>query len=49
MGATPDAIAHLSEKGFDPQFGALSEGIAIQRGVNKLSKEILAGKVNYNR
>jgi ATP-dependent Clp protease ATP-binding subunit ClpB len=46
MDATPDAIAHLSEKGFDPQFGARPVKRVIQREVlNKLSKEILAGKI----
>ncbi|MBC5838024.1 ATP-dependent chaperone ClpB [Flavobacterium muglaense] len=46
MDATPDAITHLSEKGFDPQFGARPVKRVIQREVlNKLSKEILAGKI----
>ncbi|MBC5842425.1 MAG: ATP-dependent chaperone ClpB [Flavobacteriaceae bacterium] len=46
MDATPDAIAYLSEKGFDPQFGARPVKRVIQREVlNKLSKEILAGKI----
>ncbi|NRT10405.1 ATP-dependent chaperone ClpB [Flavobacterium sp. 14A] len=46
MDATPDAIAQLSHKGFDPQFGARPVKRVIQREVlNKLSKEILAGKI----
>jgi ATP-dependent Clp protease ATP-binding subunit ClpB len=46
MDATPDAIAYLAEKGFDPQFGARPVKRVIQRDVlNKLSKEILAGKI----
>jgi ATP-dependent Clp protease ATP-binding subunit ClpB len=47
MDATPEAIAHLSEKGYDPQFGARPVKRVIQREVlNQLSKEILAGKVH---
>jgi ATP-dependent Clp protease ATP-binding subunit ClpB len=46
MDATPDAIAYLAEKGFDPQFGARPVKRVIQRDVlNKLSKEILAGTI----
>jgi len=46
MDATPDAIAYLAEKGYDPQFGARPVKRVIQREVlNQLSKEILAGKV----
>lgn len=46
MDATPEAIAYLSEKGFDPQFGARPVKRVIQREVlNQLSKEILAGKI----
>ncbi|PRZ21607.1 ATP-dependent chaperone ClpB [Flavobacterium granuli] len=46
MDATPEAIAYLSEKGFDPQFGARPVKRVIQRDVlNKLSKEILAGNI----
>lgn len=46
MDATPEAINYLAEKGFDPQFGARPVKRIIQREVlNKLSKEILAGKV----
>ncbi|MES2240921.1 MAG: ATP-dependent chaperone ClpB [Bacteroidota bacterium] len=46
MEATPEAIAYLSEKGFDPQFGARPVKRVIQREVlNQLSKEILAGKI----
>jgi ATP-dependent Clp protease ATP-binding subunit ClpB len=43
MDATPEAIAYLSEKGYDPQFGARPVKRVIQRDVlNQLSKEILA-------
>jgi len=46
MDATPEAVAHLSEKGYDPQFGARPVKRVIQREVlNQLSKEILAGKI----
>lgn len=46
MDATPEAIAYLAEKGFDPQFGARPVKRVIQRDVlNKLSKEILSGKI----
>ena len=46
MDATPEAIDYLAEKGYYPQFGARPVKRIIQREVlNKLSKEILAGKV----
>ena len=46
MDATPEAIAYLAEKGYDPQFGARPVKRVIQRDVlNKLSKEILAGTI----
>jgi ATP-dependent Clp protease ATP-binding subunit ClpB len=46
MDATPEAIAYLAEKGYDPHFGARPVKRVIQRDVlNKLSKEILAGKI----
>ena len=46
MDATPDAISYLSEKGYDPQFGARPVKRVIQREVlNELSKEILSGKI----
>jgi ATP-dependent Clp protease ATP-binding subunit ClpB len=46
MDATPDAISYLSEKGYDPQFGARPVKRVIQRDVlNQLSKEILAGTI----
>jgi ATP-dependent Clp protease ATP-binding subunit ClpB len=46
MNATPQAINHLAKIGFDPQYGARPVKRAIQKEVlNKLSKEILAGKV----
>jgi len=49
MDATPEAIAYLSEKGYDPQFGARPVKRVIQRDVlNQLSKEILAGKVTVD-
>ncbi|WP_196888679.1 ATP-dependent chaperone ClpB [Aureivirga sp. CE67] len=41
-----EALKSLSEKGFDPQYGARPVKRVIQREVlNELSKEILAGKV----
>ena len=46
MDATPEAIAYLAEKGYDPQFGARPVKRVIQRDVlNELSKEILSGKI----
>jgi ATP-dependent Clp protease ATP-binding subunit ClpB len=46
LDATPEAIKYLSEKGYDPQFGARPVKRVIQREVlNQLSKEILAGKI----
>ena len=49
MDATPEAIAYLSEKGYDPQFGARPVKRVIQRDVlNELSKEILSGKITID-
>ncbi len=46
MDATPEAITYLSEKGYDPTFGARPVKRVIQKEVlNQLSKEILSGKV----
>lgn len=46
MDATPQAIDYLSDKGYDPQFGARPVKRVIQREVmNQLSKEILAGTI----
>ena len=46
LDATPEAMAYLAQKGYDPQFGARPVKRVIQREVlNELSKEILAGKV----
>ena len=46
MDATPEAIEYLSEKGYDPQFGARPVKRVIQKDVlNELSKEILSGKI----
>ena len=45
--ATDEAIEALSEKGYDPQFGARPVKRVIQREIlNQLSKEILAAKIN---
>ncbi len=45
--ATEEAIVFLSEKGFQPEFGARPVKRTIQKEVlNTLSKEILAGKVS---
>ena len=47
LDATQEAVDYLSEKGFDPQYGARPVKRVIQREVmNKLSKEILSGKVS---
>jgi ATP-dependent Clp protease ATP-binding subunit ClpB len=44
--ATEEAIDYLSEKGFDPQYGARPIKRLIQKEVlNKLSKELLAGTI----
>ena len=44
--ATPDAIAYLADKGYNPEYGARPVKRVIQKEVlNALSKEILAGKV----
>lgn len=46
LDATPEAIAYLAQKGYDPQYSARPVKRVIQREVlNQLSKEILAGKV----
>jgi len=46
MDATPEGIKYLSDKGFDPQFGARPVKRVIQREVlNQLSKEILSGHI----
>ncbi len=45
--ATSEAIDYLSKRGFQPEFGARPVKRTIQKEVlNKLSKEILAGKVS---
>ena len=47
MTATEDAIAYITNKGYDPSFGARPLKRVLQQEVlNKLSKEILAGTVN---
>ena len=47
MTATEDAIAYITNKGYDPSFGARPLKRVLQQEVlNKLSKEILAGNVN---
>ena len=47
MTATQDALDYLTNKGYDPVFGARPLKRVLQHEVlNKLSKEILAGNVN---
>jgi ATP-dependent Clp protease ATP-binding subunit ClpB len=47
--ATEDALNYLMEKGYSPAFGARPLKRVLQQEIlNKLSKEILAGKVNDN-
>ena len=47
LDATEEAVKYLAAKGFDPQFGARPVKRVVQREVlNKLSKEILAGKIS---
>ena len=49
MTATEDAINYLTNKGYDPSFGARPLKRVLQNEVlNKLSKEILAGNINDN-
>ncbi|WP_323787788.1 ATP-dependent chaperone ClpB [Psychroserpens sp.] len=44
--ATPEAIAYLAEKGYNPEYGARPVKRVIQKDVlNALSKEILSGKI----
>ncbi|MCK8481151.1 ATP-dependent chaperone ClpB [Psychroserpens algicola] len=44
--ATPESIAYLAERGFNPEYGARPVKRVIQKEVlNELSKEILSGKV----
>jgi ATP-dependent Clp protease ATP-binding subunit ClpB len=46
MTATDDAIKYITDKGYEPSFGARPLKRVLQQEVlNKLSKEILAGKV----
>lgn len=46
MDATPEAIAYLAHKGFDPHFGARPVKRVIQKEVlNELSKQILGGDI----
>jgi ATP-dependent Clp protease ATP-binding subunit ClpB len=47
MVVTPDAMAYLADKGYDPQYGARPVKRTIQKEVmNELSKYILGGKVD---
>lgn len=47
MKITPDAMSYLSEKGFDPQYGARPVKRVIQKEVlNELSRYMLSGKVD---
>ncbi len=47
LDATEEAVEFLSERGFQPEFGARPVKRTIQKEVlNKLSKEILAGKIS---
>lgn len=47
MTATDDAVGYITNKGYDPSFGARPLKRVLQQEVlNKLSKELLVGKVN---
>lgn len=47
---TDAALTFISDKGFDPQFGARPVKRVIQKSVlNELSKELLGGKINKDR
>jgi ATP-dependent Clp protease ATP-binding subunit ClpB len=49
LDATPEAIDYLSQKGYDPHYGARPVKRVVQREVlNELSKEILSGKVTLD-
>ena len=44
--ATPEAVAYLGDKGYNPEYGARPVKRVIQKEVlNALSKEILSGNV----
>ncbi len=44
--ATPEAIAYLAEKGYNPEYGARPVKRVIQKEVlNELSKELLSGRI----
>jgi ATP-dependent Clp protease ATP-binding subunit ClpB len=47
---TEDAIHYIAREGYDPQFGASPVKRVLQRLIlNRLSKEIIAGKVDRNK
>jgi ATP-dependent Clp protease ATP-binding subunit ClpB len=47
LDATEEAIEYLSQKGYDPQYGARPVKRVIQKEVlNELSKELLSGKIH---
>lgn len=49
LDATPEAIAYLAEKGYDPEFGARPVKRVLQKELlNRLSKEILQGNITTN-
>ncbi|GIZ15490.1 ATP-dependent chaperone ClpB [Capnocytophaga catalasegens] len=49
LDATPEAIAYLTEKGYDPEFGARPVKRVLQKELlNRLSKEILQGNITTN-
>jgi len=49
LDATEEAISYLAKLGYDPQYGARPVKRVIQKEVlNKLSKEILSGKIHTN-
>jgi len=44
---TPDVMSYLSEKGFDPQYGARPVKRVVQKEVlNEMSRYLLAGKLD---
>ena len=50
MTATEDAINYITQKGYDPAFGARPlKRVLRQEVLNKLSKEILAGNIDDNQ
>ena len=47
--ASPEAIAYLAQKGYEPEYGARPVKRVLQKEVlNTLSKKLLSGEINSN-